>query len=219
MNAKTVLLISLVLNAGLLGSVAFLTQQVPSQTRSPGGLPSRPDRELLRPAEKGSGPKFGPEFRVSLVESGKQAELLDLETGMRLVEPPFELFGNKAKACVNWIRSNGMDVSGSAAPGEPGCIISYYVALVPVPGAAWDNLRAQEVLTSAELDAVQNPKRLCFQANEDLQTFLFRTIEGTKGILRMSRASSKSGPSVQLDYRIALPEDGMAGQETASISR
>jgi hypothetical protein len=202
MNTKTILLISLLFNAGLLGSVAFLTRQIPSSTRLQGAAAWGSEPLKIREAQQGPGPHFGPEFETLL---GTESELLDFETGKRLVEPSFESFGRDAKACVSWIQSNGLDVSCSPAKGEYTCLLTYYMAVVPAPAGVWDDMTAGEVLAVLELAAIKDPKRHCFLTDDDLQTFLFRTREGTVGMMRVGSAMPEDDGGVYLQYKLVVP--------------
>jgi len=203
MNAKTILMISLVLNAGLLCSVAYLTRQMPTQSYLPEAPPCTPERVVVSPPQTGDGPRFGPEFQVFLASSrqGARPQLLNLETGQSLVEPTFDEFGRNAKACVTWLKSNGLDISGCAAPGQPALYITYYLAIVPVPESRWKDARAQDVLASPELAASKEPKRCAIEARDGARTFFFRTQEGAVGILRLDGARPEDR-SVGIRYKL-----------------
>jgi len=195
-------------------SVAFLTKQIPKEVSMPATTLGSPDRLITRPAEEGPGAHFGAEFMVALMNTpdGKRPQLMDLESGTRLPEPSLDEFYNNPRAAVTWLKSNGLDISGSAIPGEIPLCIFYYVALVPVRQEAWEELRAEDVLASRELAELKDPKRRCIDAGEGVQTFLFRTREGACGLLRVE-GTRPEDQSVQIRYRLAMP--GQLAQATA----
>src|SRR5437667_9396914 len=101
MNAKKYLVGAIVLNTVLLSFAASFCCQTRRVTNDPG-----------RTALTGPSGKFGPMIETVLpaAKPERLADILDLETGRALLQPPLEHFKSRAGAIMGWIRSNGLDI-------------------------------------------------------------------------------------------------------------
>src|SRR5213083_1859967 len=101
MNAKKWLVAAIVLNTALAASLCLT------------GQPHRGGNHSRTSALTGSIGKFGPmiEAVLPVPKAEKAPELLDLETGRAVLQPPVEDFNASGEATMDWIRSNGLDIS------------------------------------------------------------------------------------------------------------
>lgn len=212
MNAKRHQLIPWAVRSALLGVVCAATGQILSSDHQPPGLGSRAASGLhatvgvtdLTAADY----RFDPSADVLLRHygEGRQSELFDLETGRQLREPTFESFGNNALANIAWIKTNGLDISGLVFDRTNVSCITYYLAAVPVERRLWADATPAQVATHPALAQIHDPKRTALSPERDgTDTFLFRTQEGTAGILQI-RGVGPDSRSVKLRYKLARPD-------------
>src|SRR5262245_26346186 len=123
MNAKTYFLAAIALNTALL-TFACLCQSSQGQY----GLNGLGGTALTGPSGK-----FGPviEFVLPAANTKGAAELLDLETSRTLAQPSFDSSDSPANAIMDWIRTNGFDISCSVWPTLAACV-TYDMTVVAV---------------------------------------------------------------------------------------
>jgi len=131
-------------------------------------------------------------------------DILDLETGCVLRQPSFEYFNSRADAMMAWIRSNSLDMSSSLWPGGAACV-TYDMNVVPVASKGWDTTTEQELLDNPALAPVaHSPRRLLVLGNGRPDTYIFRTGDGTLGMLHLV-GSDGHGRGVRIRYKLINP--------------
>ena len=199
MNKKKYFVALIALNTVLLAFAASLDYQRKSQAQSASDAHKRT-------ALSGPGGKFGPVIDTVLpsrTETGA-VDMLDLETGCSRRQPSLEYFNSRADAIANWIRSNGLDISSSLWPGGAACI-TYEMTIVPVATKCWENITEQQLLDDPALAPVpHSPRRLLVLGNGRPDTYIFRTAEGTLGMLQLL-GSDAHGHGVKIRYKLINP--------------
>jgi hypothetical protein len=152
---------------------------------------------LRSPAES-----FGPVRETVLPASKTELpEMLDLETGRILPQIPYENFKFRAPAIMNWIRSKGLDISCNVWPNGATCV-TYDMCIVAVAGKCWDEITEEEILGNPALaPKAHSPRRLLVVAQNRSDTYIFRTGEGTSGILRIA-GTCADRRGVKILYRL-----------------
>ena len=203
MNAKKYFLAAIVLNSVLLAFAASFWQTKRSHT-----------------ALTGPSGKYGPVIEIVLpaAKAKGAVDILDLETGRALLQPPFEYFNPRADAIVAWIRSNGLDISCFVWPGGGACV-TYGMTLVAVEGKCWEETTEEALLSNPALAPVgHSPRRLLVLGNNRPDTYIFRTGEGTLGMLRLV-GLSQHGRVVNIRYKLINPASGENPVASAIESR
>jgi hypothetical protein len=180
---KTWIFIPAGLGLVLLAAATHLSQQPPSNARETG---RHPQVTLTRLA--GSGRGFGPVVEATLpaARSDGETEILDLETGRWLTQPSLEAFHENAGAMTTWIRGNALNISGRVWPDGSAACVTYNMTVVPVETSCWDNTSAGDIPVIPVLDPGQHsPRRLLLLGPDRAETYVFRTDEGTLGMLRL----------------------------------
>jgi hypothetical protein len=180
-----------VLSVVLLAAVPRFSQEVhgrqPSDARSLAAF-DRGHPEVMVTRVAGAGRGFGPVFEARLPAAGRNGEtkLLDLETGRWLTLPGLERFNENVGAMMSWIRTNGLNISCRVWPdGSAGCV-TYNMTVVPVETTCW------EEAATADIPGIlvpgfghHSPSRLLVLGPDRTDTYVFRTDEGTLGMLRL----------------------------------
>lgn len=207
MKTKILLLLSVGLNVTLLGATVYLSKQIPEVTYAEADPWILANRGVGTDAPGVTGRAY--EIQVGTVvetvlptpENGARAEMLDLESGKTILEPPFEFFGSNARANIAWIQANGLDLSGVIIGGSNVMCIGYYLAAVPMPPQIWDE-PPLDPLSNSALAAIHDPKRTVLTyENGKNSTYLFRTAEGTPGILQVL-GTTDDLRSVKIRYKL-----------------
>ncbi|HWX19691.1 MAG TPA: hypothetical protein VN578_07270 [Candidatus Binatia bacterium] len=162
--------------------------------------------DLRRRALAGPSGKFGPVIDTVLpsARTGASVDILDLETGCARRQPPWEYFNSGADAITAWIRSNRLNISCSPWPGFAACV-TYDMIIVPVEAKCWEETTEQELLDNPALAPVRHsPRRLLVLRNDQPDTYIFRTGEGTLGMLRLV-GLSEHGRGVKIRYKLINP--------------
>ena len=197
MNAKKYFVAAIVLNAVLLAFAAFFWQM------------KRVANDPNRSAMSGPNGKFGPMIETVLPAAKTKGatdilDMLDLETGRALLQPPFEYFNSRADAIMAWIRSKGLDISGSVWSGGAACV-TYDMTIVAVDGKCWEETTEEELLGNPALAIGRHsPRRLLVLGHNRPGTYMFRTGEGTLGMLRIVGVSPR-GRGVNIRYKLINP--------------
>jgi len=206
MNTKKILVTAMVLNTVLLAFAASFYHHLPRQTRDGDGA-NDPERTALT----GPSGKFGPVIETVLPapKAGRAPDILDLETGRTLPEPPFEYFNSRVEAIMGWIRSNGLDISCCVWSSGATCI-TYDMIIVPVERKCWEETNEEKLLGNPALVPVpHSPRRLLVLGNSRPDTYIFRTGEGTLGMLRIVGLSQHE-PGVKIRYKLINPAKSIA---------
>jgi hypothetical protein len=201
MNAKKYLVAAaIVLSAVLLALAASSFWQT-----KPG------DHEPGRAALTGPGGKFGPviETVVPAAKTNGTTDMLDLETGRVQPLPPFEYFNSRADVIMAWIRSNGLDISCSVWPNGAACV-THDMIIVAVDGECWKETTEQELIGNPALASGRHsPRRMLVLGHDRPDTYVFRTGEGTLGMLRIV-GLSRHGRGVNICYKLINPAKSLS---------
>jgi len=198
MNAKKYFAAAIVLGAALLAFAAASFWQT-----------KRGDNEANSTALTGPSGKFGPLIEIVLPAAISKGaadtrDMLDLETGRALLQPPLEYFNSRADGIMAWIRSNGLDISGFTVSGGAACI-TYDMTIVPMEGKSWEAITEEELLGNPALaPGRHSPRRVLVQGPNRPDTYLFRTGEGTLGMFRIVGLSER-GRGVNIRYKLINP--------------
>jgi len=194
MNAKKYFVVAIVLNAVLLALAASFWQTKRSQM-----------------ALTGPSGKYGPVIEIVLpaAKAKGAVDILDLETGRALLQPPFEYFNSGADAIMTWIRSHHLDIACSVWSGGAACV-TYDMTLVAVEGKCWEETTEEELLGNPALaPGLPSPRRLLVLGPDRSDTYLFRTGQGTLGILRIVGLSQHI-PGVNICYKLINPAKSLS---------
>jgi hypothetical protein len=183
-------LIGAVLSVVLLAAATHFPQEVlhwqPSGARSVAAPPADLHAEITRVA--GSGLGFGPVVEATLpaARGDGETELLDLETSRWLTQPGLEDFNENVGAMMTWIRTSGANISGRVWPDGSAACVTYNMTMVPLQTSCWEKTAAGELPGIPALDPDQHsPSRLLVLGCGRTETYVFRTDEGTLGMLRL----------------------------------
>jgi hypothetical protein len=199
MNAKEYFVAAIVLNTVLLAFAGSFWQT------------KRAAQDHPRTALTGLPGKFGPMIETLLpaAKTERQAEMVDLETGRALLQPPLAYFNSRPDAIMAWIRSNRLDISCSLWPGGAACV-TYDMTVVPVEWKCWEQTTEQELLDNPALAPVRHsPRRLLVLGPHQPDTYIFRTGEGTLGMFRIV-GLSQHGRGVKIRYKLINPAKSLS---------
>jgi hypothetical protein len=192
MNTKKYLIAAIVLGTALLAFAASSRLVLQTQRDAKGVIPL---------TSTGPSGKFGPMIeKVLPAPKTETADILNLETGSVLHQPPFERFNSSAGAIMTWIRSNRLDISCLVWSGGAACL-TYDMAIVPVEGK-WEEITEGELVDNPALaPGRHSPRRLLLLGPNRPGTYIFRTAEGTLGMLRIV-GLSQDGRGVKIRYKL-----------------
>ena len=176
------------------------------------------DHERSSMALSGSAGKFGPTIETIVPAAKKEGdlEMLDLETGRAMVQPPLEHFNSRAEDIMAWVKSNGLDISCSVWSGSGVCV-TYNMLVVAVDGKNWEQITEADLAGNPALDAGQNtPRRLLVLGQNRPDTYAFRTCEGTLGMLQLGL--SPNGRKVKIRYKMIHATESLAAANTFAVS-
>ena len=148
--------------------------------------------------------KFGPaiESVLSGAETQSSAGMLDLETGRVLFQPPLEYFNFRADLIMGWVSSNSLDISCSVWPTGATCV-TYNMTVVGVESKCWEETTAEELLGNPALAPQQHsPRRLLVPGKNQPDTYIFRTGDGTLGMLQLVAVTQQV---VKIRYKLINP--------------
>lgn len=205
MNGKKYF-VAIVLNTVLLAFAACFCRHFLCKAQAGDGANDPRIAALLGP-----GGKFGPvkETVLSAAETTGVAEILDLETGRALPQERFEQFNFRADAIMGWIRSHGLDISCNVWSGGATCV-TYDMAVVAVEGKRWNEATEQELIGNPALAPVpHSPRKLLVLGPNRPDTYMFRTGEGTLGMLRIV-GLSEDGRGVKICYKLISPAKSLS---------
>ena len=199
MNAKKYFMAAIALSVVLLAFAASFRQ-------------TKRDANELRPAAL-SGPsgKFGPVIETVLpaTKANGDIDIVDLETGHELLQPPLEYFDSRAGAMMGWIRSNGLDVSCRVWPEGAACV-TYGMTMVAVERKCWAETTEEDLLTNPALALGRHsPRRLLVLGPNRPDTYMVRTGEGTLGMIRIVSVS-QDGQGVNIRYKLINPAKSLS---------
>jgi len=206
MNGKKYFVAAIVVNTVLLAFAACFCRHFLCEAQAGEGANARRIAALIGP-----GGKFGPVKEITLpaADATGCAEILDLETGRALPQERFEHFNFRADAIMGWIRSHGLDISCNLWSGGATCV-TYDMTIVAVEGKRWKEATEQELIGNPALAPVpHSPRRLLVLGNDRPDTYMFRTGEGTLGMLRIV-GLSEDGRGVKICYKLINPAKSLS---------
>lgn len=163
----------------------------------------------LTPLSGNSG-EFGPVIDITLpaAKNENPTEILDLEIGKALRQPPLDL-DSRADEIMAWIRSNRLDISCSIWSNGAACV-TYDMTVVGVERKCWDESTTRELLDNPELSPKRpSPRRLLVSGNGEVNTYMFRTGDGTLGMLRII-GLSQDARGVRICYKLINPAQSLS---------
>jgi hypothetical protein len=199
MNAKKYLVTAVVLSIMVVAFAASFLQT------------KRGANEPCRTALTGPSGKFGPVIETVLpaAKTDGSADIMDFETVHALLQPPSEHFNSSADAINDWIHSNGLDISCFVWPNGAACI-TYDMTVAAVEGKCWGEITEKELLGNPALAPVcHSPRRLLVLGDNRPDTYIFRTGDGTLGMLRII-GLSEDGQGVKICYKLINPAKALS---------
>jgi hypothetical protein len=195
MKNKKYFVSGIVLNAITFAFATCMCQQ-PNEALAAGDPASA---SLGRP-----GAKFGPTVETVLpATTSEQPEILDLESGRLTRQEPLERFKFHPDAIMGWIRNKGLDISCNVWSTGATCV-TYDMTTVGVAAKCWNNITEEEILGNPALaPKSHSPRRLLVLGKNRPDTYIFRTGEGTLGILQIVGLSKHGG--VKIRYKMINP--------------
>ena len=158
----------------------------------------------------GSPGTFGPIMETVLSEpelkgsTEASVEMFDLESGRRLVQPSIDYFDSRVDLIKGWIRSNSLDISCLVWKNGATCV-TYDMTIVPVESKCWEQTTEQELLDNPDVAPVtHSPRKLLILGDNKPNTYIFRTSEGTLGMLRIVGVA-KGRQGVTIRYKLLNP--------------
>src|SRR4051812_13277817 len=195
MNAKKYLVATLALSTVAVAFAASVCHRLACETHNGAN-------DQKRTAYNGPVGTLGPVTERVLAdpEPDGPTDILNLETGRALAQAPLD-FNSRADAIMNWIRTNGLDISCFLWPGGAACI-TYNMTILPVEKDSWEKTTADDLLSNPNLaPGLHSPRRLLILGNNRPDTYIFRTGEGTLGMLRIVGLSQHGG-GVAIRYKL-----------------
>jgi hypothetical protein len=200
MNGKRYFVSAMVVNALVLVIAACLCRQFMCKAQAGEANDSRIAAIL------GPGGKFGAVKEITLraAETNRPAEIRDLETGRTVPEPALQDFKFNVRAVMACIHSNGLDISCFVWPGGAACV-TYDMNVIAVERKCWETTREEDLVANPVLaPRTHSPRRLLVLGQNRPDTYLFRTGEGTLGMLRIL-GLSQDGKGVNIAYKLINP--------------
>ena len=192
MNAKKYFVVAIILSAVLLAVAASFQKM------------KRGENESGRTALSGPSGKFGPMIETDLPAAKTTPDILDLETGRAMLQPSFEYFNSRPDAIMAWVRSNSLDISGFAVSGGAACV-TYDMTIVAVDGKRWEEITEEELRGNPALaPGRHSPRRVLVRGPNRPDAYMFRTGDGTLGMLRIV-GLSQNGRGVNIRYKLINP--------------
>jgi len=117
---------------------------------------------------------------------GARPQWLDLETGRCLTEPDSDYFADQPSAQLDWLRTNGLDLVATVYRDGDYCLYPRHMAVAPVDEALWEQATPEAIASHPALRLIPHPVRSSIApARGQVATYIFRTEEGTFGMLRV----------------------------------
>ena len=149
---------------------------------------------------------FARELEVQLlaVTEGAQGQWLDFETARFLTEPDTDYFDGPG-AYLEWCRTNSLDLSAVLYRDEGYWLFLSPAAITRVEAKLWEQATPEEIISHPGLRAIrQSHYSAISPAHDRSNTYLFRTQQGTFGILRLLEFDPVSR-QVKIQYKLAQP--------------
>jgi len=106
---------------------------------------------------------------------------------------------------VDWCRTHGVDLSAAIYPDRSYWLFTRYLAFAPVDGRLWEQVAPEDIVSHPALRSSRPlPQFVISPADDQADTYLFRTAKGTFGILRLLGVDFPSG-QLKIQYKLARP--------------
>jgi len=160
---------------------------------------------VMNQPPKASAAAFSMEREFILPAAGKSARpmWLDLETGRCLIDPDRRYVATGPAVLSEWVRRNGLDVLATVDRDGSFCLYPRYMAMAQVDSKLWQQASSQEIASHPALQSMARPygRALLFKGSEE-GTYLFRTKDGTLGILQIQ--PTKASPlGLRMRWKLA----------------
>lgn len=200
MNAKKIFVVAVALNVVLLAVATSFRGRLPWQSQDVAAASPPPALPLT-----GASGKFGPVMELVLPgSSGDEIEMLNLETGRLQPQESLERFDFHVDALMAWIRSEGLDLSCSVWSNGTACVTHGMITL-PVEAKGWEKTTEAEIVGNLALASKsRSPRRMLMLGAGRPDTYVFRTSDGTLGMLQLA-GLSETGPGVKIRYKLINP--------------
>ena len=135
---------------------------------------------------------------------GQRRQWLDFERVRCLEEPDRDYFLHPC-AYLDWCRTNGLDLSVVCYPDQGYWLLASEMAVAPVEGNLWEQGTAEGIRSHPALRSIQPALRSASSpARDQADTYLFRTGDGTIGILRLL-GFNQASRQLKIQYKLAHP--------------
>jgi hypothetical protein len=204
MNRKKLFVTAIAVNTAVLTFAACFYHLVACQAHERGD-------DLKKTALAGVSGKFGPVIETVLLSGNTNGttDILDLETGRVLRQESAESFNFRVDAMMAWIRTNGLDISCFVTSSFAACT-TYEMNLLPVERKCWDKTTEGELLRNPALaPRTHSPRRQLVLASYRPDTYVFRTGEGTLGMLQFV-GLAQDGHGVKIRYKLIAPAKALS---------
>jgi len=149
---------------------------------------------------------FAREIRVvfNSTAPGERQEWIHLEEARMLIEPDLE-YMEHPRVCLDWRRTNSLDLCAVVYADTNYWLITRCLVMAPVDGKMWQKATPEDILSHPGFRAVPQRRYEAISPAEDqTDTYLFRTEEGTVGILRLLEVNP-SLRQLKIQYKLAAP--------------
>ncbi len=144
------------------------------------------------------------ELWLSARTDGRRVQWLDLETGRCLTEPEWEYFVH-GFSYSHWLGSNSLDLFAAVDPDGCHWLFTRHLAVAPVDARLWDQALPDDIVSHPALRSAPHRPRASFSpARDQTDTYLFRTEQGTIGILRVLERNHSS-QEMRIQYKLVPP--------------
>jgi hypothetical protein len=162
----------------------------------------------LNQAKADAASPFVREYAVRLYApaGGGRGDWLDLETGRCLTGADLDYYYENPRGYVDWCRTNGVDLSAAMYPDRSYWLFTRYLASAPVDGRLWEQATPEDIISHPALRSSRPlPQFFISPADDQTHTYLFRTQQGSFGILRVLEFNPVSR-QLRIQYKLARQE-------------
>jgi len=136
----------------------------------------------------------------------RRGDWLDLETGRFLTGADLDYYYENPRGYVDWCRTNGVDLSAEVYPDRTYWLFTRYLAFAPVDDRLWEQATPEDIMSHPALRSSRPlPQFVISPADDQTDTYVFRTQQGTIGILRVLEFNPASR-QLRIQYKLARLE-------------
>jgi hypothetical protein len=147
---------------------------------------------------------FAREIRVVLTcaAPGERRRWLKREEGGCLTEPDWDYFDTPS-AHMDWCRTNSLDLAPATDPDQHCWLFTCGMVVAPVGGKLWEQATPDNLISHPKLRASSQFRFTDVSpARDKWDTYLFRTQQGTMGILRLLEFNP-AARQLKIQYKLA----------------